>query len=163
MSILSSPFSDYPEDDNLHSQFAILRVPVCKQSPFCTHHSQISHTNAVSILDSLFSDPHAKAIFILNSLFSECLRKDSLYCQFTILRLFTWRQSPFSIRHSQITSMEGVSILNLLFLGSAPEESLHCQLAILAQPARRQSSFSTLNSQTTHVEAVPILRLLAVR
>ena len=80
VSILNSPFSDYPHEVSLHSQFAILRLPTWKQSPFSIRHCQTASARTVSILESMFSDYQ---------------HSDSLHSQFTILILLAHRHSNF--------------------------------------------------------------------
>ena len=75
VSILDSLFSDCPQKDNLHSEFAILN------SPFSD-----LQMKADSILDSLLSDLRMKIISILNSPFSGYAYEVSLHSQFAILR-----------------------------------------------------------------------------
>ena len=104
VSILSLLFSDFPHEVSLHSQFAILRLPTWSQSPFSIRHSQTAHMKTVSILNSSFSDLDMKIVSLLISLFSDFLHEDSLHSQFTVLRMRTWSQSPFSIHHSQTST-----------------------------------------------------------
>ena len=44
VSILNSLFSGCPHEDSVHSQFAILMLPMQRRSPFSTRHSQIAST-----------------------------------------------------------------------------------------------------------------------
>ena len=131
VSILSSLFWDCQHEDSLHSQFTILRLSTWRESPFSISHSQTVHMKIVSILNSTFSDLDMKIVSILNSPFSDCLHADSLYSQFAILRLPTWRLSPFSTCHSQTAYMKIVSILHLPFSDCPGENSFHSQFAIL--------------------------------
>ena len=88
VSILNSPFSDYPHEGSLYSQLAILKALAWRQSPFSSCHSQIVQTKKVSIL---------------NFPFACSPREDSLHSQ-------------FSIRHSQATRAKTALFLRLLAL-----------------------------------------------
>ena len=77
-----------------------------------------------------------------------------------ILRLSTWRQSPFSIFHSQTDHMKTVSILNSSFSDCPHEDSLHSQFAILRHSTWRKCLFSIRHSQANVTQTVSILNSL---
>ena len=139
----------------------------------------------ICILNSPFSDLDMKIVSILNSLFSDCLHAGSLHSHSAILIQSTWRQSPFSISHSQTVDMKTVSffriiafrqsafstnyskiaytkqvsISNSLFSDCPHEDRLHSQFFILRLSEWSQSTFSFLHSRTAYMKTVSILNL----
>ena len=111
-------------------------------------------------------------ISTLNSQFSGHPCDNNLRSMLTILRSATRRQSPFSIRHfhiptwrqslfsilhSQNVYMKKVSIVNSTFSDYPHQDSLYSQFTFIIALAHRPSLFSIRHSQIVHMEKVSIL------
>ena len=104
VSIRNSPFLDCLHEDSIHYQFSVLRLSMWRHSPFSICHSHTSTLSKSQFSIRHYKTFHMNTVSIINSPFSDCPHADSLHSQFSILRLSTWRESPFSIRYSQIFS-----------------------------------------------------------